>query len=555
MNTRKTTYDYLHMLLMLMACLIVTACNDDDDWQEPAEYLNISIYSPQTETRAITRAGTDTHDPVKAETEENTIHDVYVWAFLSTSNSGTSDTDKPIGYVAGNINAASGNIQMPITEDNLNKLLASDGKVDFYVIANTTNMKSLSLPSKYKTATRKQVRDAYFGVNNNADDFGGSSATNADTWYTDNLSGSGLPSANTTTEDVVTDSNELTKGMISIELLRAVSRLRFVFSRATDLEDVEIEKIEISGSGIYKQEKLFYTSEETTSLTGYTETWAITHDFTKSTTSTTPNPYTDLKSLERKYDATKQAYTETAQEYETRIDKAISDDNASEYGRTYIRETNAPLTATITFRCEQTTLKKTVTLSDTNKSTNYLPRNHTWLVYGYFEKGSLQLTANVQEWDLVDGTVNYKDGDIVSVTDPLVWTTGTYGTVDNKSNQLKFITDENGGEAIIEGTFTFDAPRPAVWYASLIHQEGNEDAIQFVIDDNGHTASTVSGPVGKKATIKIKAVNDKTTVQNRVQLKFSIRRTLNNENVKVEDKTICGNNNGPYYIYQIKNDF
>ena len=523
MKTLKTTYDYLHMLLMLMACLIVTACNDDDDWQEPAEYLNISIYSPQTETRAITRAGTDTHDLVKAETEENKIHDVYVWAFL---NANAADNDKPIGYVAGNINAASGNIQMPITEANLNKLLASDGKVDFYVIANTANLTSFKRPDGLN-ATRADVRDATFGHIGSNDDFGGSSATNADTWYTDNLSGSGLPSANTKTVDdvVVTNTSgtssttELTKGRISIQLLRAVSRLRFVFSRATDLEDVEIESITISSTdGIYKQEKLFYTSEETTSLTGNTETWNITHDFTKSTTSTTPNPYTDLKSLERKYDATTKAYTETAQEYETRIDQAISNSYASEYGRTYIRETNAPLTATITFRCEQTRLTKTVTLRhDTDTSADNLPRNHTWLVYGYFEKGSLQLTATVMDWKDVKDDQTYTDN--VTVIGSPSW--AHYTSFAN--NQVKLI---NGTAA--ELTFNINTPKGGTWYATLVPIETEDvNAIGFVTTDATTGKDTyslyITGDIGGEQTIKVKAKNETPTFKSKFKIMFGVR--------------------------------
>lgn len=501
------------MLLMLMACLIVTACNDDDDWQEPAEYLNISIYSPQTETRAITRAGTTTHDPVKAETDENTIHDVYVWAFL---NANAADTDKPLGYVAGNINAASGNIQMPITEDNLNNLLASDGKVDFYVIANTTNMKSLSLPSDYKTATRAQVRDAYFGVNNNADDFGGSTSTNAATW---DVTNNGLPSANTTTEVVTTSntsntSKELTKGMISIQLLRAVSRLRFVFSRATDLEDVEIEKIEISGSGIYKQEKLFYTSEETTSLTGETEDWNFTQTFTNAK----PEDCDDPKSLVRNDDNTSSTYDKDAQAYETRIDQAISNRYASEYGRTYIRETNAPLTATITFRCEQTRLTKTVTLRhDTDTSADNLPRNHTWLVYGYFEKGSLQLTATVMDWKDVEDDQTYTDN--VTVIGSPSW--AHYASFAN--NQVKLI---NGTAA--ELTFNINTPKGGTWYATLVPIETEDvNAIGFVTTDATTGKDTyslyITGDIGGEQTIKVKAKNETPSFKSKFKIMFGVR--------------------------------
>ena len=533
MKSKITTY-----LFLVLATLIFVACNNDDAAQTPVKYLNISIYSPQP--KAATRA----HNEVPAEDVENQIHDIHVWAFLTSE---TGDDATPLGYCTkSGISAASINLQMPILQANLNKLLQSnDGNVDFYVIANTDQLKSLSLTSNLSTATRAQVRDAYFGNNNSTDDFGGSTGTNATTW---NVTANGLPSTKmeTKTVTVTTTSGEteLTKGEIQIQLLRAVSRVRFAFSRATDLTDVEIKSITISSTtSIPKQELLFPTAEETPSFSGTeSETWNIQH-----TSFTSPiSECADLANL-------KKGDTETAEAYEKRIDTAITAGTATEYARTYIRETNAPLTATITYRCEQTILTQTVTLEHTTPTTaTNLPRNHTWLIYGYFDKGSLKLTATVQPWDCNEDNIEYKD--VPSVTKGLEWDADTYKKYNNDDHELVFITDAAGEETVIVGTFTFDAPRPAVWYASLIHQQGNENAILFeTTDEDGNKtySSTVSGPVGKQATIRVCTKSNKTTVLNRVRLKFSIRRTLNNQNVSVKDDII----GGTYYIRQEKNDF
>lgn len=505
MKTATTTY--LHLLIALATWLAVAACGDDAP-QTPAKYLNISVYSPQTVTRAP-------HDAVEAETEENRIHDVHVWVFLS-ENAG--DTDTPLGYCEkSGISQAGINLQMPIMQESLDKLLNSaDGKVDFYVMANTDNVSSLSLTgSGLSTATRAQVRDAWFGNAGSSDDFGGSTATNAGTW---DVTANGLPSTKMQKGVEVVTTNgtnkELTKGEIRLELLRAVSRLRFVFSRATDLTDVEIKSITISSAdGIYKQEKLFSTDEEQPALvtTAGSGTWSIMHTLT----SATPNECDDLSSLKRQTG-------ETAQAYETRMNQAIADGTATEYGRTYIRETNRPLTATITFRCEQTTLTRTVALTSTataqHPSSDALPRNHAWLVYGYFDKGTLKLTATVNEWTEIDDHQVYENN-ITLIGSPS-W--DHYASLTTSPHQVKLI---NGTAATF--TFNINTPKGGTWYASLVPVETeNVDAIRFVTTDEAGTETysmTVSGSIGGEQTIAVKAKDETPSFKSKFRLVFGVR--------------------------------
>ena len=530
--------------VFIFAFVLLAACGKDSfsSTEEPADYLSVSIYSPQpkSETRA--------HDAVEADDKENRIHDIHVWAFMS----GGDDDDLPLCYSErSNINTDHIVLQMPIGKTVIDKLLASDGNVDFYIVTNTAGMASLTLPDAQ--ASRKSVRDIVFGHIGNTDDFGGSPTGNATRW---NVTTYGLPCSKKETKNVTTTNagvKELSKSLISTQLLRAVSRYRFVFSRATDLLDVEIKSIRVTNDDneIHKEEMLFTDNEESTALTGDTEGWTLDYNLAG-------QPIDDFSNLE----ALKRTTDETAGQYEARINAAIAEGNATEYARTYIRETNAPLKAVVTYRCEQTEKTLTVALGhSTSPAASLLPRNHSWLVFGYFDKGQLQLTATVQPWDYSEESVDYKDVAAVLDGNQLKWTRSTFNGNDIYEgttlirHEHSFVTGSNGDYVAMEGTFTFDSPRPATWYASLIHQQGTEGAIVFeTTDENGNKSysTTTSGPVGKECKIYVRPRDNKTTVLNRVRLKFSIKRDLNQQIVNVQDNII---GDVPYFISQEKNDF
>lgn len=531
-------------IVLILACLLLTACGKDhaSSTEEPADFLSISVYSPQpkSETRA--------HDVVEADDKENRIHDIHVWAYMS----GGDDDDLPLCYCErSNINTDHIILQMPIDKTDIDKLLASSGDVDFYVVTNTAGMASLTLPDAQ--ASRKSVRELVFGHIGNADDFGGSTTSNAARW---NVTTYGLPCSKKETQNVTTTNGgvkELSKGLISMQLLRAVSRYRFVFSRATDLHNVEIKSIRVTNDGneIHKQEMLFADNEESTALTGETEGWTLNYDLSG-------KPIDECNDL----DALKKTTNETAGQYEARINAAITEGKATEYARTYIRETNAPLKAVVTYRCEQTEKTLTVNLGhSTSPAASLLPRNHSWLIFGYFDKGLLQLTATVQPWDYYEESIDYKDVATVLDGNQLKWTRSTFNGNDIYEgttlvqHEHSFVTDAGGDYIPMEGTFTFDSPRPATWYASLIHQQGIEGAIVFeTTDESGNKtySTTTSGPVGKECKIYVLPRDNKTTVLNRVRLKFSIKRDLNQQIVNVQDNII---GDVPYFISQEKNDF
>ena len=241
---------------------------------------------------------------------------------------------------------------------------------------------------------------------------------------------------------------------------------------------------------------------------------------------------------------------------EVRWDQAIEEGTATEYARTYIRECNVPLTAVVTYRCNQVVKTAQVELKHlTDLASDNLPRNHTWVVYGYFDKGTLSLTANVLPWDKQEGNTSFENE--VSVSQPLTWTLGTESF--NSPQNIVFTRNEATADYnVLIGTFTFDTPRPATWYASLIHQRGTRDAIVFADEDGNPMpgVSVISGPVGKTATIRIVPANSLTTTTNIVSVKFSIEKELNSENMMVDDKIIMGGESGiTYTIEQTKNDF
>ena len=535
----KTSFNRLcYSLIVLLsgaACFALWSCSsvgDDEPLPEKMEYLSIMIYSPHP-----VASRTQGHDPVTATAAEQTIHDVRIWAFVE----GKED---PLAFCeVREINQSVVNMQMPIAATTVDGL-ADGTKVDFYIMANTSGLTTLT--GLTEASKRTDLEAATFGHTAAGDDFG---STHAETR---GLPEGGLPCSRIVTGQVIKTGGKLTATTIHAELLRAVSRYRMVLARAEGLDDVEVTSLVVKtadgSAGVLKEENLFISAgnEGKINLQGDGEPWTITHPALKGDQIKSRTNLTDLVRGEG----------EAAGDYEARLDQAIEEGTATEYARTYIRECNVPLTAVVTYRCNQVVKTAQVELKHlTDLASDNLPRNHTWVIYGYFDKGTLSLTANVLPWDKQEGNTSFKNE--VSVSQPLTWTLGTESF--NSPQNIVFTRNEATADYnVLIGTFTFDTPRPATWYVSLIHQRGTRDAIVFADEDGNPMpgVSVISGPVGKTATIRIVPANSLTTTTNIVSVKFSIEKELNSENMMVDDKIIMGGESGiTYTIEQTKNDF
>ena len=151
-------------LLATASLLTLAACNTIDEEytpQDKAAVLNINIYAPTTlDTRA------DDDLKVTATPAENALHNVRVWAY----ETGTGDEATPVGYAELNniqdVNAARQTVQMLLPNRLVNADLTITAKLDFYVMANTAGLTSLTQPAEM--VKRGILKNTVFGhVDNN----------------------------------------------------------------------------------------------------------------------------------------------------------------------------------------------------------------------------------------------------------------------------------------------------------------------------------------------------------------------------------------------------
>ena len=191
-----------------------------------------------------------------------------------------------------------------------------------------------------------------------------------------------------TGQPVVGDAPTLRVGTLSavstVQLTRAVSKLRFVFAKTTGQPTVNITSIKMNIGMIPDVEYLFQTPA---SMDYNTEA--------KELLSTTIN---DIAATD---DPTKYLYLgQDAQEYEDLINAAANKQPNPEVtveGPIYLRESDKQLAGTITYTIGGVA-QEPVTFQ--MQQAGDFKRNHTWIVYAYYAgAGKLQVQSlYVKEW-------------------------------------------------------------------------------------------------------------------------------------------------------------
>ena len=385
---------HINILLWLL-CSIVTvmlsACSSDDAEEEKGEttyhrqpMLAIYVYAPEQAATAQknapqTRADEGQVDPIS--TDESTIKSLQLWVY-------ESGTGIYVGYFSTEdvtaLNEGVGTTyQIPVSDE----FAASKPDVNVYVMANVTNAncgvgtlnketKETAHPSLLDGA---KITTGYFGLEQN----------------TRTIPDEGLPFAGKlTASPVVGDAPTLRVGTLSevstVDLTRAVSKLRFVFAKTTGQPTVKITSIKINASMIPDVEYLFQTPE---SMTYNTEAKELLLD--------------EIDDIAETADPTQYIYiNQTAQAYEDLIDEAASKQPKPEVtveGPIYLRESDKQLTGTITYTIGEGT-PEPQTVDFAMQQAGDFSRNHTWIVYAYYAgSGNLQVQSlYVKEWSTKD---------------------------------------------------------------------------------------------------------------------------------------------------------
>jgi hypothetical protein len=392
-----------------MLMLLCMACGGSDS--EPvgggvndkpkAHQLQINIFMP--EHPVVTRS----EEPVLVNSyaDEN-VNSLDVWVVVSGEK---STTHFPAGKVVGHLsldiaNPSSfegGTYQMSVNEDFVNE----QPKVNVYVTANVKpsntgiNLTASSSESDFQNAT---LSGGYFGLTPH---------------LTTQVPLEGLPMSGVLKNQVINDaSTPLLKVDDPVKVVRAVSKIRFIFSRSDtgETDQLHINKISLdAGDMIPAEEYLFlngpydYTDiKKRSNIKGSsylpTEETTLAEGLESITipASTYPARFA--------YDPKKNPDQLKGQVYEDLIDRGLQgvDNNNNpelvELQRYYLRESDKKLKGKIYYTIgnggegwPKSTEFEMVAAGD-------FTRNHTWIVYGYFTgKETLTISSiDVTNWDL-----------------------------------------------------------------------------------------------------------------------------------------------------------
>lgn len=362
----------------LLLTLMFTSCMSDGYTDTAAgksdTYINLNVSTPTAQARANAPAGPTAgtggslkeNETYPSPTEEEKIYSIRVWAFKS----GTDENAMPIGFKAETGLSATGshNVSMKL----LRKAAGNLENIDLYILLNAESIDVLD-GNNCNTMTRKVLKAATFKSNFGIKSDGSPQATT--------VPATGLPISRVITNinvknNIADNAAEAATKPVSVPLVRAVSKLHFFFARKTgkDTESVTVTKIEVNGETLTAASPVFpeaatNATKETEGLKGrLTGLTYLTQNLIFGSIATDKiNPVDDPKEYIRQPG-------EKAQVYMTRLSTGVQ-----EGCRSYLRETDKPITGKIHFKANASLAERSVVFEIPEAY-----RNHELVVYGYF---------------------------------------------------------------------------------------------------------------------------------------------------------------------------
>lgn len=416
----------LGMAIAALLMLSTMASCSDQDSQAPATgdeaYLNLSFSTASATTSRASRAGDigkDDETQANPNTESD-IHSIKVWVFKS----GTEPTANPIAYKEDRPTADGGGTVNGTYTLNLRFLRKINGveikNIDLYILANSesTNMADKLNGKDFRSITREDLQkvtfDKPFGITKD----GKAETTevpNGKAQTTEVPNGKGLPISRAITNIAIADHAadteiEAKSKVISIPLVRAVSKLHFYFARkdAADAmtENVKVTRIVIDGntfptaSYVFPDEEDFATADANKAATSNkygTPTYVDKPLTLDSVENTGIKAVTDPLTYVRGED-------ETAQAYMDRMNQEFKE--IGEHNLCYLRETNKPIKGRIYYQLAEGGSEKFREF--TIPSNGNAIRNRELVVYGYFlQGGALCLDWQVMPWNVVTSEISW----------------------------------------------------------------------------------------------------------------------------------------------------
>ena len=360
---KALTYTIMLSMMLLMAC---SSSDEALEGTEPAvqqpTMLTVYVYAP--EHPIMTRADVGN---VGSTTAESEVKSLQLWIYETTSSN-------PVGYLSttetATLNAGQGAVyQIPVPDN----FAQNKPNVDVYVLANVKAENCGITSSLTESTTRSALLD---NAKIASAKFGLTSLTTA-------VPGDGLPMAGKLlNQPVVGDAPVLRIGtnsnIATAPLTRAVSKLRFFFANTTGSPTLSITGITLKEQTIPNEEYMFPQAQTLT----YNSTTAdlLSASIEDVVKKDKPADYV--------YDG------QTAQEYETLITGA----GLSMAGPYYLRESDKRLEGTISYSVDN--VAQTPVTFKMKDNGDFL-RNHSWIVYAYYEglSGMQVVVVDVTPWE------------------------------------------------------------------------------------------------------------------------------------------------------------
>ena len=383
----RLTLRYIDRWMLLLVVVLLTACrSSDEDSSDQNCYLDIYVYAP--DRPVVTRGDVGEISPL--DEKEKKVNTLKIWVFKSGNG-------EKVGYMAANptyLNESTGHemYRMQVAKE----FAENPEAVDVYVVANEGSYGlTLTENSTRDVLEAAQIGTYYFGTTSLVSSVPEGGLPMSAVQKNQPIYGS-FPSLRIGTKDQMT----------ILQLTRAVSKLRFVLCRVTELEtsaktlesivDISLGENQIpESSWLVPKEVCNYTYNHSAISYG-----SVSKDII---------PEVD--------DPLVYAYeTQSAQAYESLINHASDEESSrkeanlawlqqygtennvtqlssltedgipqlKQIGLTYLRESDKQLTGSITYRYKEgeTITQKTVPFSMAAPG-DFL-RNHSWIVYIYF---------------------------------------------------------------------------------------------------------------------------------------------------------------------------
>ena len=365
-------------ILAMMMLLLMSACSSSDTTEEPQPVkertmLTIYVYSP--DKPLMTRGDVG---PVDATAAESKVTQLQIWVFDKDANRvGALSTTE-----TATLNGGEGAVYQIPVDDNFAK---NKPNVDVYVLANVT-VDNCGIATAFTETSiitdlqdKAKITTEHYGLKS----------------LTTTVHANGLPMAGVLrNQPVIGDAPVLRIGdqshIATVPLTRAVSKLRFVFANTTGSAKLTITGITLNAGMIPNEEYLFPQGQSLTYNNSEAPLWpSSVAEVAVAEVAETDNP------VDYVYDG------QEAQVYENLINNAVNADQPqlSQVGPYYLRESDKRLEGTITYRVEG--IAEPMTASFRMKENGDFERNHSWIVYAYYEglSGMQVVTVDVTPWE------------------------------------------------------------------------------------------------------------------------------------------------------------